>query len=129
MVGRALGLVGGAWGLIAIGAILVLPIYEGDSVTVTSGGERIEQHFRKTLLEMQSLEAMTVFFFAVIVVLSLAAIYFASRSRTRGGGIASLSMGILLFLAALVSGFSIGAFLFPGAIMVLIGGIIAIFSM
>ena len=123
-IGQSLGVVGGVCGLIATVAVFILPMYEGVSVTVTSSGERAEQLSRKTLLEMQSLEAITIFFFAAIIALSLVAIFCAVRARSRGDDLAVLTTGVLLLLASFISGFSVGGFYLPGAALVFIAGIL-----
>jgi O-antigen ligase len=123
-IGRLIGFVGGACGLIATVAIFLLPMYEGVSVTVTSNGERVEQLSHKTLLEMQSLEPLTILFFSGVVALSLVAIYGAIRARARRYGLAMLVAGVLLLLTSFISGFSVGGFYLPGALMVFVAGIL-----
>lgn len=128
-IGRLIGFVGGACGLIATVAIFLLPMYEGVSVTISSNGERVEQLSRKTLLEMQSLEPITILFFSVVVALSLVGIYGAIRARERRYGLAMLVAGVLLLLASFISGFSVGGFYLPGALMVFISGIFVMQSL
>ncbi len=115
---------GGVCGLIATVAIFLLPMYWGVSVTVTSSGERVEEHARKTLLEMQSLEPITIFFFSAIVLLFLIALFCAVRARDRRYSIAVLTAGVLLLFASFISGFSVGGLYLPGAVMVFIAGIL-----
>ncbi len=140
--GRALGILGGACGWIATAAVFTLPMYEGASITLTSSGEQVEEHFRKTLLETQSLEPVTIFFFSAILLLSLAAAILAIRAKpilrpsnlTKGSepsqgsprrnGMAVLAAGALLLFASFISGFSVGAFYLPGALLVFLSGIL-----
>ncbi len=142
ILGRALAIIGGACGWIATAVVFTLPMYEGVSVTVTSSGEMIEQHSRKTLLEVQSLEPITIFFFSAILLLSLAAAILAIRAKpilrpsnlTKGSepsqglprrnGIAILAAGALLLFASFISGLSVGAFYLPGALVVFLAGIL-----
>lgn len=122
-----LAIAGSALNLIATVTIFVIPMYEGVSVTVTASGERIEQHFRKTLLEMQALEPITIVFFSAIVLLSLLAAFLAIRAtrrptRHRSEAIAIIVIGAALLFASFISGFSVGAFYLPGALLVLVAG-------
>lgn len=113
--------------MIATVAIFVLPMYEGVNVTVASSGERTEEHLRKTLLEMQSLEPITILFFSAIVIMSLAAIFCAIRAgkaKDRVYGMAMIALGLLLLFAAFISGFSVGGFYLPSAVMVFFAGIL-----
>ncbi len=122
-----LAILGGAANLIATAAIFVMPMYEGVSVTVTSSGERVEQHFRKTLLETQSLHPITILFSAAIIALSLTAAFLAIRAAPatrRRSGIAVTIAGVLLLFASFVSVFSVGAFYLPGALMVSAAGVL-----
>ena len=123
-IGRVSGVVGGVCGLIATAAIFLVPMYEGVSVTVTSSGERIEEHTRKTLLEMQALEPITIFFFGAIIIASLVAVICALRAKSRLNGYGMLAAGILLLLAAIISGFSVGGYYLPGSALVFFAGIL-----
>lgn len=130
-LGLLFAMAGGALNLIATAAIFAMPMYEGVSVTVTSSGERIEQHFRKTLLEMQSLEPVTILFFGAIILLSLLAVFLAIRAARYGRSadrpysrIAIIAIGATLLFAAFISGFSVGAFYLPGAVLVLGAGVL-----
>ncbi len=142
ILGRALAIIGGACGWIATAGVFTLPMYEGASVTISSSGEMIEQHSRKTLLEMQSLEPVTIFFFSAIFLLSLLAIFASIRAKPslrpsniakgsepsqgspRRYGIAILAAGALLLFASFISSFSVGAFYLPGALLVFLSGIL-----
>ncbi len=134
VLGRALAIIGGACGWIATAVVFTLPMYEGVSVTVTSSGEMIEQHSRKTLLEVQSLEPITIFFFSAILLLSLAAAILAIRATSTGvqlnapthrrNDMAVLAAGALLLFASFISSFSVGGFYLPGALVVFLSGIL-----
>ncbi len=126
-LGRIAGVLGGAWGVIATAAVFTLPLYEGVSVTGTSSGERVERHFRATLLQTQSLEPVTLLFFSLMVLCSLAALLGSIAARRLPGRAvrtALLVSGVLLSLGSLISGFSVGPFYLPGAALVLIAGIL-----
>ncbi len=128
-IGRIVGTLGGACGLIATGAVFIVPMYESVGITVTSSGERIEQHSRATLLQTQSLEPVTLLFFSLMVIFSLVALLgslAAHRTVSRAYPMAVLVSGILLILGSLISGFSVGPFYMPGAAMVLIAGLLLV---
>jgi hypothetical protein len=124
---RLLAILGGALNVIATAAIFVMPMYEGVRVTVTSNGERIEEHFRQSLLEAQSHEPITISFFGTIILVSLVAVFLAIRATNvthRRIGIALLAVGALLLIASFISGFSVGLFYLPGAVFVLAAGVL-----
>ncbi len=127
---RLLAILGGVLNVIATAAIFVMPMYEGVRISVTSNGEHIEEHFRQTLLEAQSLEPITLLFFGTIILVSLVAAFLAIRATNathRGNGIAILAVGALLLFAAFISGFSVGMFYLPGAALVFGAGVLITF--
>ncbi len=130
-IGRIVGALGGAWGLVATAAVFMLPLYQGVSVTGTSSGEHVEQHFRATLLQTQSLEPVTLLFFSLMILFSLAALFgsvAAQRGRSRAYSIAVLASAVLLSLGSLISGFSVGPFYMPGAALALMAGVLLVAS-
>ena len=130
-LGRILGIIGGAWGIIATIAIFTLPLYEGRSVTGYSTGERIEQTFRLTLLEANpDLAPITILFFSIMVAASLIALLLAvfARRKQRRWAAGTFAFGILLLFGAFISGFSIGGFYLPGAALTTLGGVLLVFD-
>ncbi len=126
-LGRVLGIVGGVCGVIATAIILTLPMYRGVETTVTSSGESTTQTFSQTLLQAQGqLEPITLFFFAAMIGLSLAALAVSLLAPVgpRIAGLGTFTAGLFLLFGWFISGFSVGPFYLPGAIFVFLAGIL-----
>ena len=120
----ALTLAGFAWALALVAAAFVVPVYSGESVsaqsTGTSGGTTVEttHRFVSTLVHENGLRVLI----PLAIPVALAAlVWFAlhrrcSRGSRWGGPVAWIVVAVLA-LFSLVTGFTIGLFVFPVAVL------------
>lgn len=126
-LGRVVGIAGGAWGVIATIAVFTLPMYQTVETTATSSGEFSTRAFSQTFLQVQGhLESITIFFFAAMIGFSLAALAVSvlAHINPRLARVGALTAGIVLLFGSFISGFSVGGFYLPGALLVLLAGVL-----
>jgi hypothetical protein len=123
---RGLGFIGGAWGLLATLALFTLPMYQGISVRYANG-QRIEERSTQTLLEVNApLQPITISFFGEMIAGSALALLtaLAAKTKHRVYGALMTFASVMLLAGSFLAGFSVGPYYLPGAVMVIIAGIL-----
>ncbi len=118
---------GGACGALATAAIVTLPLYRFVESSSTASGTVYGETGSLTLLQVQGhLEPVTRFFLAAMACLSLAALVVSlfGQTKPRIAGLVVLVAGLVLLFGSFISGFSVGGYYLPGALLVFLAGLL-----
>ncbi|HEV2236134.1 MAG TPA: hypothetical protein VGR57_05665 [Ktedonobacterales bacterium] len=115
-------------GLIAVAALLNGPAYAGQSCTLQSPGQPpVCVSTTRTLVEVNGATAIFDLTLVVVLVVGVGACaVWHARGGRRGARAALWAFAVLLLAFALLSGFTIGLFLLPSALLGLLAALFAL---
>jgi hypothetical protein len=108
-----------AWGALLIIAALVAPAYSGESCSATTNGSTSCSRYAQTFVEVNGAHALLLVALPLAFALLAWLVLHAKCSRgLRGAGEAATIFGVGLLWFSVLTGFSIGYFALPMALLV-----------